>query len=515
MFNSRLLLVTALLSCQAFGAVSMDEKRERVEYLEELASKAVSMNIDAYKRDLKYEELDLPLDARAMNEANLLAEKIRVQVQKAYEAALEEKTPNEAIADVKAAIEKDLDLISPDMREEIKKVAIDSLENINTNSLNSPLNLKNLESALIGDIKERAMFLNKEDDLLFNKSNSSNTQKSKIKDFKNKSEVISALISDRPGDELSYTTTATMKSTETIKSESAISLKVGVEFLGASIDAGPSINFKREFKTNVIIQADGLHPAVQNNGIFDFYKRDNKGNIVKKNGVAQKRLMNFSCYSSLDFETDYAGGGGFSFAGIGGSKSISKKYTNSVTLTSRRILVPESIGGKIVTLKDLANLCHHDFLNAKVSKTMTIAGSLNIMMKNVVSGLRFSHPKTKCLQDTQCYNWYNNEIIALARARNFPRCVEERKEKYRTCELRGLEGQNCSVYDSKGKRISDGSFEFTCDTGLKCVKTRNAGWFQGFEIYQYARGVCKPVNPKTYRSPMDQQPKYYEINFQR
>src|SRR5690606_7383500 len=136
-----------------------------------------------------------------------------------------------------------------------RKVAIDSLENINTNSLNSPLNLKNLESALIGDIKERAMFLNKEDDLLFNKSNSSNTQKSKIKDFKNKSEVISALISDRPGDELSYTTTATMKSTETIKSESAISLKVGVEFLGASIDAGPSINFKREFKTNVIIQA--------------------------------------------------------------------------------------------------------------------------------------------------------------------------------------------------------------------------------------------------------------------
>jgi hypothetical protein len=515
MFSSRLLLVTALLSFQALGAVSMEEKRERVDFLEELTSKAVSMNIDAYKRDLRYEELGLPLDVRAMNEANLLAEKVRVQVQKAYEAALQEKSPNEAIGEVRAAIVKDLELLSPEVREEIQQIAFDSLENINNASISSAIGLKQLEGALIEEIKERAQFLNREDfSLSSNKSNSSNNQKSRIKDFKNKSEVISALTSDQAGDELSYST-VTMKSTETTKTESTISLKVSVDFLGASIDAGPSINFKREFKTNVSIQADGLHPAVQGNGLFDFFKRDNAGNVVMKNGVAQKRLMNFSCDSSLNFETDYTGSGGFSFAGVGGSTSISKEYTNSVMIVSRKILVPESIGGKIVTIKDLASLCHLDFLNAKVSKSMTIAGSLNIMMKNIVSGLRFSHPKTKCLKDTQCYDWYNNEIIALVRSKNFPRCVEERKEKYRTCELRGLEGQNCAVYDSKGKRISDGGFEFACDTGLKCVKVRNEGWFQGFEIYQYAKGVCKPVNAKTYRSPFEEQPKYYELNFQK
>jgi len=494
----------------------MDEKRERVDYLEELTSKAVSMNIDAYKRDLRYEELDLPLDIRAMNEANLLAEKVRVQVQKAYEAAAQEKSPNEAIAEVRAAIEKDTELMSDDMRDEIKKVAFDALENIDSGSISSSLELKQLEGALLEGIKERANYLNREDDgLSISKSNFSNPQSLKIIDFKNKSDVVAALISDRPGDELSYSTTVTMKSTQTTRAESTISLKVSVEFLGAAIDAGPSINFKREFKTNVSVQADGLHPAVQNNGVFDYFKRDNAGNIVKKNGKAQKRLMNFACDTSLNFETDYAGSGGFSYAGIGTSSTVSKKFSNSVMITSRRILVPESIGGKIVTIKDLSSLCHSDFLNAKVNKTMTIAGSLNIMMKNVVSGLRFSHPKTKCLQDTQCYNWYNKEIIALARVKNFPRCVEERKEKYRTCELRGLQGQNCTVYDSKGKRTSDGSFEFTCDAGLKCVKVRSEGWFQNYQIYQYAKGVCKPVNAKTYRSPMDQQPKYYELNFQR
>lgn len=513
MSHSRLFLVTAILSFQAFGGVSIEEKRNRVEYLEELTSNAISMNIDAYKRELRYEELNLPLDVRAMNEANLLAEQIRIQVKNAYEEAVQLKGSNEAIAEVRSAIEKDLELIAPELRGEIQKIALDSLENVNSGTSNRNDQFNKIEKVLLEEVKMRSDFLNKEAEndqhvLMLDKSNFQNANKI---EYKNKAEVIASLTSAGPNVELGSSANLVMKSGDMTKTESKISMRVKVEFLGIGIDAGPSINFKREFKTNVSIIAEGLNPVLGPNGAFEYFKKDSNNKPLIKNGKAQKRVISFSCDTSLNFETDYTGSGGFSVAGIGGSTSVTKKYINLVQINSRRILVPDAIGDKIVNLKDLSNLCHLDFLRAKVTNNMTVSDSLNIMMRNVVSGLRFSHPKTKCAQDSHCYNWFNNEIIALVRSKNYPRCVEERVEKYRTCELRGLEGQNCAVYDAKGKRVSDGSFEFICDTGLKCVKTRNAGWFQGFEIYQYAKGACKPIDAKTYRSPHDQT-KYYELN---
>ena len=512
MFKSGWILMSALVSFSAFGGVSFEEKKNRVEYLEQLSSKAVSMNIDAYHRELNYEKEGLSHKKRAENEASLLAEKLKVQIQRAYEAALANKSPEEAVAEIRSAIEKDLELIAPELREEIKELSLSTLENVQRGEMSLSANLENIEKVLLKGVKDRSDFLNEEAEempmvamIMQDPGPSANRHKdAERKEYANKAEILESLVSERDNIRWVSTSNVTLKSVELTKVESKISMQVKVEFLGIGIEAGPSISFKREYNTNVNIMAEGLNPALLPDGNFDFYKRNRAGQIVMKAGKPEKRFVNFSCDSELEFETEYAGSGGFSVAGVGASSSVSKSIKNVVSLSSRRILVPEYVQGKSVTYKYLTQLCHVDFLTARITNNMNVAGSLNMMMKNVVSSLRFSHPKTKCVLDTHCYNWYNKEIIALVKVGNFPRCVEERREKFRACELRGLKGQNCAIFDAKGKKVSDGMFEFTCDKGLKCVKTQTEGWFTNFELYQYAKGKCMPTNPNTYKNPFDE-----------
>lgn len=509
MKKSHLLVLASLISASAsaFAEVSFQEKVNRVEYLEDLTSGTVAMNIDSYRRDLQYEKDNIPLEARAQIESNLMAEKIRLQVQKSYEIAIKEQSHEEAITQVKADIEKDLSLINSELRDDIRQIALDALENAHSGAINSSVKLKSLEKSLLKSITERSDFLNregKEIDLSARLSGIDSIDSivgSDKAEYKNKQQLIDSLVSDLENIRWVSTSNTNLKSDEISRTEGAISLQLNVEFMGVSLSAGPIISFSREFKTTANIMAEGLNPVLLMDGNFDFNKRDQFGRVVTKNGNPVKRFISFTCNASLDFASIYSGGGGFSISGIGESVSFAKSYSNSVTLTSRRIAVPEYLEGKTVTIKFLNQLCHNDFLKAHVTNTMTISNSLNEMMKNVVSGLRFSHPKTKCATDSHCFRWFNREVIPLLRLKNYPRCVEERREKYRACELRGLIGQNCTVYDSKGKRISDGMFEYKCDTGLKCVKVMQEGWFKNWEIYQYAKGVCRPIKPSSYKSP--------------
>ncbi len=506
------LALSAFISFSSLAQVSFEEKKNRIEYLEELSTHAVSMNIEAYRRELQYEKNEVPLEQRAENEANLLAETIKVQVQKSYELALTKKSAEEAAAEVRDAIERDIVLVAPELQDEIRSIAISALENIHGGEMSAVADLDKVENVLLKGIQDRHRFLNEEGEVVHMKArmpdpaypSSRSGRDSERKEYQKKSEIIESLVSDRENTRWVSTSNVTLKSDALTKSEAKISLQVKVQFLGVALEAGPSISFKREYDTSVTIMGEGLSPVLLNDGNFDFHKRDQFGRVIMRNGKPQRRLVNMSCDVALEFETEYTGSGGFSVAGVGGSASVSRSYKNSVKLESRRILVPEYVDNKTVTYRYLRDLCHNDFLRAKVTNTLTVAGSLNVMMKNVVSSLRFSHPKTKCAVDSHCYKWYNKEIIPLLKLQNFPRCVEEPREKYRACELRGLKGQNCAVFDRTGKRISDGMFEFKCDTGLRCVKYQEAGWFQNWELYQYAKGKCMPTNPKTYRSPFDQ-----------
>jgi hypothetical protein len=491
-------LLTAFLSFSTFADVSFEEKKNRVEFLEELSSMAITMNIDAYRRELQYEQAGLSLATRAKIESNRLAEQIKIQIQKSFETIAEDSSSGEAVDQIRKAVEKDLELIAPDLRDEVRRIAFEALENVEAGGQSAEGNLGTLNKKMLKNVRERHEFLNKEGETIPHKAFNIDEFSTDLKnpnntEYSNRSELVKSLVSEFENADWVSASNTNVKSNVVSKTSKEVSFQLKAEFLGVSIDAGPTISFTREFKTSASVIAEGLSPILLADGNFDFAKRDSLGRAIESNGKIKRRQISFSCDASLAFESSYTGEGGFSIAGFGGGVSIEKEFSNNVNLTSRRILVPEYIDGKSVTLKLLSDLCHNDFLSGKVTNTMTISDSLNVMMTNVISGLTFSHPKTKCMTDDQCERWFNHEVIGLATFKNTPRCVEEKREKFRACVLRGLKGQNCSVYDAQGRRVSDGMFEYQCDTGLKCVKVKEEGWFKNWEIYQHARGKCMPA----------------------
>jgi hypothetical protein len=504
MFNYRLVLLASLISCPVFARANFELKQQRVESLMKLQKHAPAVAFEAYQRELEYERKGLSVDIRAKNETNLLADQIRNQVNLAYQAAIDKhQSPEVARAEVSAAIEKDLSLVSAVMKDDLMSLAQKTLENIDAGSVSESVDLTSVEEVLRKEVVQRKTFLN-QDALEFESNNKSVTPPGDAdrKEYNNKAEIIESLVSERESSRWVSTSNQTVKTAEVATVDSKVSLQLKVSFLGATIEAGPAINFRKNYTTNAVIMAEGLSPVIQAGGNFDFWKRDASGKILLKNGKEQKRYVFFSCDAELNFETDYAGSGGFSYLGLGGGVSASKKFSNSVNINSRRIALPEYVDQKSVTVKFISELCHRDFLNARFNNSLTVSTSLDVMMKNVVSGLSFSHPKTKCAVDEHCYNWFNKEIISLVKIQNFPRCREENdREKYLSCQLRGLEGQNCAVYE-KGKRTSDGQWEFACDTGLKCVKYQSQSFFLG-AVWEYAKGKCQVINKKTYKNPFD------------
>lgn len=500
MLKSRFLPLLAVLSFSAFADVSFDEKKNRVEFLEELAETAPAMNIDAYRRELQYEKQNLPLEKRAEFEANNLSQKIQRQVFLAYETALESKTPEEASEEVKRAIEKDLNLISPDLQDELRELSLTALENARKGITYTEVDLTDVETAMLKGVKDRSSYLNEEGEELPRYAMAMETynpeapaanknRDAERKNYVSKAQLIESLVSDRESARWVSTSNMTVKGDVITKAESRISAQLKVEFLGVEVEAGPVITFTREFDTSVTLNAEGINPLILPDGNLDFLKRDKFGRAIVSGGKHQKRFVNFTCDAALKFESEYAGAGGFSVAGVGAGVVVARTYSNAVTITSRRIVAPEYIDNKSVTIRYLSQLCHNDFLRAKITNTMDVAGSLNLMMRNTIAGLRFSHPKTKCITDNHCSKWLRSQISTL-RSGNVARCVEESREKFRACEIRGLRGQNCAVFDSKGQRLSEGKNEFTCDKGLRCVKVQEEGWLKGWSFYQYAKGKC-------------------------
>jgi len=477
MFKNYWTAVALCFSFQALAEVDFEEKKSRVEYLENLSKTATSMNIEAFRRELKYEELGLSLEKRAENEAKLLAEKIKLQVLNSYQEALKEHgNEDEAVEEVRSAIEKDLALIDGELQDELRELSFSALEHAQRNEVLVTDDLEGIQSKMLKGVKDRVEYLNHvpapeplaaQTEFKSQVTSAAHTDKNKL---------LAELVADKDNSGRVWTATSNLKSTQLVMAASKISLQVKVSFLGVAVEAGPSITFNRKFATNFEAVSEGMHSPINANGEFDFTKYDSLGRPVVKNGKAQKRKMNFLCESSISFSTEYSGAGGFSVMGVGGSVTAAKDYSNGAEIFSRRIDVPETIGGKKTTYKMLAELCHRDFLNTKITKSLTVSGSLNLMMKNIVSGLSFTHPKTKCATDSQCRLWFNDQA-PLRKKKNVARCAENAKEKYLSCELRGVEGQACPVYDNRGRRVSGGAFEYQCDKGYVCKTIRPASFF--------------------------------------
>lgn len=498
MFNSRWLILAALVSTSSFAGVSFKQKQLRVQSLMKLQLHAPAIVFEDYQRELEYEKLGLTVEHRAKNETNLLADKIRLQVRVAYEAALKEnKSPELAREEIKAAIEKDLALANSDMREELLSLALETLNNIEIAPTSEEVDLSTVEVVMMRKVETRQEFLNTDDhdksvaqigaDPVNPKANTS--KDSEKKDYASKAELMESLVSDRESSRWVSTANQTVRTAEIVKNEGKISLQIKVEFLGASLEAGPVITFKRQYSTNAVIMAEGLSPVIMRDGNFDLSKRDRSNQVILKNGKIQKRYVAFYCDVDLQFSTEYAGAGGFKYMGLGADVTISKSFENSVNMQSRRIALPESVANKTITVKYISELCHGDFKQARYSNNMTVSQSLDIMMRNVVSGLVFSHPQTKCIQDSQCKDWFYGEVIAAHRSKNTYRCVEDSGDKHRFCQVRGLAGQNCNVYEN-GKRTSSGEWEYDCNFGLKCVKTESASYLFNY-TWSYSKGKCQ------------------------
>jgi hypothetical protein len=496
--NPKLAVLTLFLSLSVLGGVSIEEKENRVDFIENIGPVAPSVSIEAYRRELEYERQGLSLEERAKNEANLLAEKIKSQISQAFDAAVEKHgDPSAAAQEIRKAIEKDLELADPELKEELKSLSFNVLRELEQGGMTSyDAGLDSMVKVLIENVEERSQYLNQPDATGVHNGSAFNMNPfmgdSAIQlEYNSKQALVEALVSNGQSSQWVSTANMSMKTAEIKEDASKVSLQVKIEFLGVTLEAGPKIIFKRKYSTHATIMAEGLNPILLSNGNFDFYKDNN-----------QKRFLVFYCDASLSYETEYQGAGGFKVAGVGAEGSISKQYQNSVTLTSRRLYVPMSVANKTVDLNLLSEICHRNFLGARISGNITVEDSLNVMMKNSLVSLRYTHPKTKCAIDRHCYSWYNNEVLALVKLNTFPRCVEQGSERYNACTLRGLKGQNCAVFKN-GKRVSDGMFEYTCDKGLKCVQVKQEGWFKDWELYQFAKGKCMPINSRTYRSPFE------------
>jgi hypothetical protein len=465
------------LPISALAGVEFQRKLERVEMLEGL-SQSAAFNIESYRRELDYERLQLPLEQRIQSEVDLLKLKIRNQIMLAFDAALEKHQDAEtARQEVAQAIERDLGLMAPEFQTEISQFATLTLEGL-VAGISIDLPLSTMEQAMGQDIQDRMDFLNfaimagdPETTVSYVDAEKSH--------YNTKRELLGSLGSTARNARFVLSSHQPIRIGESWTVDQKVSLRVKTEFLGVAVEAGPTISFVTNFGTELVILAEGHSAAITPQGTFDHWLRDGKGQVLVKDGQRQKRYLGFNCDAKLAFRTNYTGSGGFSFMGVGANVSSSKQYSSQVGLVSRRLAVPETVGTRVVDLEYLSRICNQDFLNLRLENSLTVMHTLNEMMKGVVNGLRFSHPKTNCSRDSHCNEWFRKNVISLLQKNNVPRCMLDKSENFLGCEARGLEGQRCPVKRNILQAGLIGNYllsktEFECDRGLVCVQTRTS-----------------------------------------
>ena len=306
MLSKRWFILATLLSYSSYGGSHFELKQLKVEALMKLQKLAPALAFESYQRELLYEKSGLSLNERAQNETNLLADKIRLQVSNAYKAALDRhESPEIAKSEIRAQIERDLELVDPKMKDELSVLAQKTLENIDSGSVSEPVNLENVQSVILKQVKARNDFLNEDvSDALISKVAERPSNDGDRKEYKNKAEIIESLVSERESSRWVSTSNQTITTGEVTTVDSKVSMQVKVSFLGATLEAGPAINFRKKYSTNAVIMAEGMSPVIVDGGNFDFWKRDAYGNVVKKNGQQVKRYVFFTCDADLNFSTD-------------------------------------------------------------------------------------------------------------------------------------------------------------------------------------------------------------------
>ncbi len=453
-----------------------------------------SLDLDALEREAYYEQARLPIDQRAWLEGQRLHRQVREAVLRGYEIALESKgTATEAREQVIKDMESEIYLIDESLQDDIRKMVLDILD--------APLFLSqeaSLPSPLLESLKERSLqkvdLLSQpvqkngsvDDELLIDDENNKNVSNQTVQS------LTKALVNDQLDSER-WVSTANMSASSGVTTgrESEFSAQVSAEFLGVKLSAGPVFKFKNSVSTYVDMKGEGLYPLFDAQGRFDLTAKDGLGRPRVRNGRTERRFLMFTCEASSNIESEAVLKGGFKVAGVGAEGGVSKKFTTSVTLSSRRVLVPDSIDGRETLLSTLARICHSNYMLAKTSNGKTVRQNLDTMSKNIVGGLTFVNSSMQCVTANHCANWYNREVIWMHKQNTVPRCVQSSgSESLMTCQLRGVEKAACSVV-KEGKKVSSGMFEYTCAQNYRCTITHEGGWFQNGSLWDPWKAECK------------------------
>jgi hypothetical protein len=124
-----------------------------------------------------------------------------------------------------------------------------------------------------------------------------------------------------------------------------------------------------------------------------------------------------------------------------------------------------------VNLETLSRICHNDFMQARTQNGRSVRENMNTTAHNLARGLTFVDRASECVVDTNCNQWFRG-VVSIHKHRTGPRCVRAvGNNAMFSCQLRGQVGANCPVVRD-GRRVSSGYFEYNCDSGLRCVVTR-------------------------------------------
>jgi hypothetical protein len=465
--------------------------------LTELQSyKDTSLDLDALEREAYYEQAMLSVEQRAWLEGQRLHRQVKEAVLRGYELALASTgSASEAREQVLKDMESEIYLIDEALQDDIRKMVVDVLDAPQFVSQEAELTGRLLESLrersfqkveLLGQPLQNAIEQEGESlhDVKDNKNVNVNNQTSAA--------LAKALVDDQiESERWMSTSNMTAASGVTTGRESEFSAQVSAEFLGVKLSAGPVFKFKNTVSTYVDLKGEGLYPLFDAQGRFDLIAKDRNGRARMLNGRATRRFMSFTCEASSSIESEAVLKGGFKVAGVGGEGGVTKKFTTSVTLSSRRVLVPDSIDGREALLSSLARICHGQYMITKTSNGKTVRQNLDTMSRNIVSGLSFVNPGMQCVTSNHCANWYNREVIWMHKQNTVPRCIQTRgSDSLMTCQLRGVDRAACAVV-KEGKRVSSGMFEYTCAENYRCSITHEGGWFQNGNLWDPWKAECR------------------------
>lgn len=447
------------------------------------------MDDEALTRELGYNFQRLTIDERARLESQRLLTIVAEATLAAYEKAISEGASEEvARAEVEELVSVDLAKLDPNMANEIQAVVTAVLDgreiptNVSPLFQNRVIEASELRQAQLSQTSPANLTagLQRMDAVVGVGSGTGlNASTRGVRRYQTRQELIAAMVSGDESERWVATANMSVKSSRATGHDETFTAQLSVEFLGSQISAGPIFTFKRRLTTSVDVKGEGMYPLFNEQGIFDLIWKGADGRpLTNSNGTHQRRFVFFTCDAELLIESERALRGGFKISGVGAEGNLVHTYQNTITLSSRRLLVPDSVDGRQVNLAFLAQICHNDFMRARTQNGRSVRDNMNTTARNLASGLTFVDRASECMVDTHCNNWFRG-VVSIHKYRTAPRCARAvGNNAMFSCQLRGQVGANCQVVRN-GRRVSSGYFEYTCDRGLRCVVTRegNANFF--------------------------------------